>query len=751
MKIGIITYHRAMNYGAVLQAYALQKCLDGLGIENDIVDYRCPYIEDFYRPIKKSSIKKPKSLARELLYYKGNHGKRAKFDQFISDNLRISETVSTTDELKSLAEEYDAFLTGSDQVWNLTWSGNDINYFLAFAKPRQKYSYSASFGIDRIPDDSKKIYAELLKDFSRISVRELSGKKIISDLLERDSNVDLDPTCLLTSKQWSEIAVLPNRNNYVLLYTLEKNDALVKYAQELAKKNSTVVINIADAIKKNIDAEYRGFLSPAEFVGWFLNAGIVVTNSFHGLMFSVIFRKKFVIAYQSRKDAPNARVHDFLVDFGLEDHLFSQTHIPSLEINPAPIASKMVRKQAASIQYLKSISIEISKHTGVSLAAHKENCCGCRACEHICPAQAISMICDSEGFMYPSIDESKCMQCHKCINVCAFKKDLLIRDNKMPLKSLIAFHNDEQVRMLSRSGGVFVALSDLIIKKGGVVYGATITSEFKVRHECAETRLCRDAFCGSKYVQSDTVQTFKDIAGHLRGNRTVLFSGTGCQVAGLISYLENNGLENHENLLTTDIVCHGVMSPKIWNDNLHSVTHGNIRDLKRVDFRDKSFGWDTHVETYDYGNRKVHSKLYTSVFYEHCGLRPSCYVCPYASITRKSDITLADAWGVSKVEPLWDAKKGVSLVLINSQKGNRYFEDVTNVLTTKDVELEPFMQPNLQHPTEKPSYRSRFWEEYNKKGYIYISRKCEKRQNKIAQRNKIKHQLVLMIKKIRKA
>lgn len=377
---------------------------------------------------------------------------------------------------------------------------------------------------------------------------------------------------------------------------------------------------------------------------------------------------------------------------------------------------------------------------------NKTMCCGCRACEQLCPKKAINMKIDEEGFLYPSIDKKKCIKCGICLKNCRFyNREIKQTENE----AVVARHIDDSVRQISRSGAVFVALSNVILNKGGVVYGVRLDNSFRAIHDRAINKKERDKFCGSKYVQSDTENVFSMVLEDLINGKPVLFSGTACQVDGLYSYLSYKSDKCFDNILATcDIVCHGVVSPKIWYDNLKSMKRRNIGELISVNFRDKKFGWDSHIETYKYTSSEAVSKTYTSIFYEHVALRPACYNCPYAKIDRISDITLADAWGIKKYMPDWDDNKGTSLVILNNDKGKNIFYNTTE-LQYKKIDISNILQPNLIRPTQKPKYRDKFWKDYNKKGFDYVGKKCLKKQRFISNKNKLKSFVVKILRIMR--
>lgn len=346
------------------------------------------------------------------------------------------------------------------------------------------------------------------------------------------------------------------------------------------------------------------------------------------------------------------------------------------------------------------------------------DCCGCTACASICNHDAITMVPDALGFLYPKVDESKCVECGLCEKVCAFNDNYDKSLNLPKPDAYAARHKDMDEIMKSRSGAAFVAISDYILEQGGVVYGAGYKDHFRVAHKRAISKEERDEFRGSKYVQSDLTGVFRMVKQDLKDGLTVLFSGTPCQTSGLHSYV---GKKLMENLVLIDIVCHGVPGPYIWRDYLAFLEKKQGDTILVVNFRDKEvFGWKAHRETFKFrmGGGKM---SFTYVFYQHIMFRHSCGKCHFCNTTRPSDITIADFWGWEKTDPnINQDDKGVSLVLVNTPKGREIFEAVKDKLNTIPAELENCLQPNLQHPSVIHPKRMDFEKEYIKYGFKHV-------------------------------
>lgn len=359
----------------------------------------------------------------------------------------------------------------------------------------------------------------------------------------------------------------------------------------------------------------------------------------------------------------------------------------------------------------------------ISVFDKKENCCGCTSCEQICPTNAIKMIPDEEGFVYPRIDQELCIDCGKCKGVCTFQKGYDTTKNfKMPYAYGVK-HINEDIRMQSRSGGMFTAVSDYILKKNGIVYGAGFNENLEVCHKRATNKIERDELRGSKYVQSDLKDTFNKVKMDLGTGKYVLFTGTPCQTAALDRYLDNSKT-NKDLLLQSDIVCHGTPTPKVFKDYINYLEDKYNNKIYEFQFRDKRLnGWDAHVESFIINNNRYLSKTYTKLFYANSILRPSCYNCKYTNLVRPADITFADFWGVNDIIDEFNDNKGVSLVFANTEKGKKLFDDVVNSLIYQECTNSSFIHPNLKKPTQKPLNREQFWKDYNSLGLEYIIKK----------------------------
>lgn len=320
-------------------------------------------------------------------------------------------------------------------------------------------------------------------------------------------------------------------------------------------------------------------------------------------------------------------------------------------------------------------------------------CCGCTACYAICPKGAITMQEDSEGFKYPAIDKSKCIDCGLCCKVCPLEN--MYGNFGEDKTSFACSAKDKNFAKQSSSGGVFAILANMYIKEQAVIYGAAFDDNWNVCHIRADKKDELKRLYKSKYVQSDIGNTFRQVKSALDNGKKVLFAGTPCQVAGLKSYLQKDYL----NLLAVDFICHGVPSPLVWQRYIDKLEQDLKSKIKEISFRDKKDGWKNYyfklsIVNGDVFYEKHGDNTYMKGFLKDLYLRPSCYDCKFKTLQRASDITLADFWGIEKIISDMNIDEGVSLCWASSEKGKRVLVDVLKQTDYYEVKLKEAIRHN---------------------------------------------------------
>ena len=367
---------------------------------------------------------------------------------------------------------------------------------------------------------------------------------------------------------------------------------------------------------------------------------------------------------------------------------------------------------------------------GIVLFKDKKLCCGCGACANICPIKAITMVSDENGYSYPVINQNLCVSCGACKKVCTYQNGIALHE---PMNAYAAVNKRAEQLEKSASGGVFAAIATYFLERGGVVFGASL--DFENGHPMPHMIGIEDIsqlkrIQGSKYVQSAVEETYKEAKYKLDEGKKVLFSGTPCQIAGLYGYLK----KEYNNLWTIDVICHGVPNAEFFDSYL------SVEAKKRggvpvgYSFRDKKRGWDIKNARLDLKQQDGSIKhfyipartvSYTTLFYDCDIFRENCYVCPYACKERVADITLGDFWGIEREHPEilkqdeFDEKKGISCILVNTQKGVELCENLSDKIYLRKSSYDKIARKNGQliHPSFQSKQRKNIMELYQKAGY----------------------------------
>ena len=353
----------------------------------------------------------------------------------------------------------------------------------------------------------------------------------------------------------------------------------------------------------------------------------------------------------------------------------------------------------------------------------KSQCSGCSACYSTCPINCIQMISDAEGFYYPVVNTEKCIECRKCEKVCPYLNDLTLE--AATRKVFVCQNRSLPIRQDSTSGGVFSALSQYVIDRNGIVFGAAFDKQFCINHKGGRSLDSLANFRGSKYVQSWMGDTFRDVRAELEKDQWVLFSGTPCQVAGLNAYLG----KKYEKLVLMDIVCYSISSPGIWKQFLEYISRQiPISEIERIKFRDKTkYGYEYTQMTFFDRNGEV---LYSAgpetnpmlrSFVSNTSTRPSCYSCPFKTIDRVSDFTAWDCYNVFQYDKKMDDNKGTSHLMIHSNKGLEIMKELSKYLAFFEVDSERAVksEPAMTECAKPSDIRQPFFDLYQSNKNVF--------------------------------
>ena len=685
-RVAIMTWYTYMNYGSALQAYAIKHAINKLGYYADFVNYNPSLVAWEKKPFSFVTLfGSGKAYFRDLMVKPNFSSLDADREQLYLDfrNSYFTETepVQRPQELHTLNGKYDAFVCGSDQIWSPLCF--DPSYFLDFVdSDKKKVAYAPSVGVETIADRDIKRYMEsLLKGFDHLSCREDVGAKLIELLSSKRCEHVLDPTLLLNEEEWSRLA---NKNfdvgnrKYCLAYFLGESKTNWHLAKTIAKRKclDLILIPVSGRDFKKQEA-ITSPIGPTEFLTLLQNADYVCTDSYHGLLFSINFKKDFSIFNRfSYKDSrcQNSRIDSCLKMFNLGwRKVESESDFSDESIDYGAMNTYIEQERVHSLDYLRSSLDSAVAHCDA--AEEKKSyltntCIGCSACEVICPTGAIVSETTSEGFDRVFIDEAVCIGCRKCSSVCPFHKVNEPRVNADV--SVYAFRCNSQDVVGSSSGGFAWAMGEFCASKEFDVYGSVYDSvACKAKHVLGDSQDSRQRMRGSKYIKSETKEIFREI---YKENKTRgVFFGTPCQVAALKNLLGDKVTD----WLLVDLICHGVPAEKLWTLYLNTL---KINKGTSAIFRDNSLGWShRNISFVDENGNKVYSNdessdLFYRVFKSGIANYASCENCPYRDRSA-ADLRIGDFWSKEYIK----CDSRTSMVLVLSKKGEAAFQEMLQV------------------------------------------------------------------------
>lgn len=672
------------NYGSHLQAYALQCALKELGAEPVVIQQASPknnkqvslLTRMRYRFKQILRPKKGYSRFRTFILLMQDGRFSRKYEKIREFREKYISVLQLRDqrELNNHIAPNDILLAGSDQIWSMA-SGplNDWFCFRWDSIPEyaKKYSYAASIGQSELTQRQKLMYYEYLKDFRVVSFREGQAAKLLSSGITAEVRTDLDPTLLFDGEFWSGIAASRElKEPYVFIYMLRPDKRLIRMGRMVGEKLRCRVVYTGLMANRFAGVETVCDAGVEDFLSYIQNADAVITNSFHGTVFSILFRKQFISVKLS---GTSSRVENLLELTGLTDrYIENEDELMQALLKPIDYSDAMEKlriEREKSLQYLHRICTE--REEVDSYPRLTKNCRGCGACAVVCPTGAITMQLRG-GFRYPVVSEDICVKCGLCETVC----NKAVSPNWVGEAPEVYYgwNRDPDARWQSTSGGAFLAVVDAFFSAhpDGWVYGAVFNKDNRVIHIGTNRRDEILAMCRSKYLQSELGNVFPEIIERLKRHEYVLFSGTPCQVAGLKAL----ATDLSEYLLTVDFICHGVSNPDYFARYLSALGRRKHHPIDAYSFRNKqrsTIGSSYRLVKYVYEDGKAEltdRDLFVISYKLRLFYRDSCYSCPFASTERCADITMGDFWGIENKLPQLKSERlgGISMVMLNTEK-----------------------------------------------------------------------------------
>lgn len=766
-KIGIMTFYAVQNFGAALQAFALQQKIKSLGVHVEFLRFFDKHNEnaDKTRESAFSLLLHNKQLRNNLLHFKRyicikkyTKPNSIGFEQFQEKYLQRSiEPYYDYDDLKLANERYEGFITGSDMVWTPIGQ-NLLAYFLQFADRNKRFSYAPSMtGCNTFSKKDANNIKHFLEGMDTISCREQEGIDYVKILTGRDATLVVDPTLLLSKDEWKKelnITSQPPLKPYILCYNFGGLPSKIETeVYRLAKEHNWDVRYIPLNHKESyseLKLGHNGPYGPREFVELFLNASFCVTNTFHGFLFSLISEKPFVVVHREKNNVwkvNETRISNLMDMLSITDryiNLDENLHDDYLKLDYKVINEHIKSKRNESIAYLKSV---IDKITHNSISSGKQTICNVRdltikqctggsLCKNVCPFGAISMNIDSEGFLVPYVDNDKCIECSKCAKYCPSIHPL---KKHYPLDTKLCLSKEKIIENCA-SGGLFITIAKYIIeKKHGVVYGVVLDDNFNCVHTEAATVEQLIPMKNSKYIQSNVGDCYIKAKKRLDDGYYVLFTGTPCQIAALKSFLK----KDYERLLTMDVVCHGVPNQDYWQTYLEN---NGKQAIKTYTFRNRNNKHTWNSSCKEHQRSTLEATILTSKGVKHIpalqdafygpfvrceSYRKSCYYCQYARKERVSDITMGDC-DSDNLYPDFYPYESKSIVIINTENGMYVWNMVKYLFESNELEYlkEVAVNTCLRQPSVMPHARKYIYEDLKNISWYKFVKKYTHRPSK---------------------
>lgn len=606
-------------------------------------------------------------------------------------------------ELEQLNDYADIFATGSDQLWSwpISFWGSMYQNFVHSDKKKISLATSCGSMDDRVPNSKKGFVKECLMDFDSISVREESSRILLRKKYGVFAHTVLEPVFWLTREEYnnliSDSPISIPSTDYILAYILDPDDEKLAFLNQMEKKLRMRVITIPDGQYETAKTAWdnndyihkypncKPHTEVTDLLKLYENSSFVITDSFHGTCFSIIFHKKFISICNEWRGKD--RFYHLFNIFDLNDRLVKSNELNyrkefNQDIDYQRIDNIISIEREKTFKWIEKALNKPKKNNHIRKVI--KECIGCGACSSVCPVDALKMVMGQYGYYQPQIDADKCIDCGKCKNACpAIEKPDTGNTSTPELYECILKDKDELQKC--SSGGAFPMIANKILEKNGVVYGAAWTDDCRVEYRRIDTQERLNELQKSKYIQCYTGNIYRTVREDLDNGLIVLFSGVPCHVAGLYKYLG----KEYDNLITVDLLCGNSPSTEFFQQY---IMEDCPDDLASYEFRTKDPRWRadclTLTLTLKNGEKQIRhgaeEDAFQRAYHPHIMCPEHCEKCNYSIFPRIGDFTIGDFWWIEKRDITIDTKDGVSALLLNNKKA----EEILRTLQNENVFLK---------------------------------------------------------------
>ena len=699
MLIGLVTSLFDADVYEVLKVWSIKRTFEKRGYDVHVVNYQNDTI---------------KVLGKEKSNSNWNLDDRY-FRKIFSNYF----TASNTKEVYDLVKDAELCIVTDEQLWSLREDNVVVrSLFLRDIPVKRKIAFDASSSLDTKMSYLQKMMAKyFISEFETVYVSDKKLKQYIENQLEKECTIICDSSLLLRKKEFKPLLVeYTSAKDYIVADIKDEHGEAAKVIKKVMEETKLPVYNVH--FKGTFHNELGEKYTPGEYLGIVASAKYVVTDHYQGAIFAMQYGRPMVYVEGFEQDE---RTTDLLKTVKLKANILedsnSYENVEQFKLfTPHNLHKRLGRVKTDTVRLLDKLTGMEEDHeeyvqapTGIL----KRDCCGCYACQEVCPVDAIRMTEDQKGFFYPVVDENKCINCMLCNKSCVINKPRLVEHEETYPKVVAAYNKDLDTRKGSSSGALFPGLAKYIIEeKHGYVAGVCYNENMDVVSEIADNMEDVKKFYGSKYAKSKLDGSYRRIKALLDDGHYVLFSGLPCECSGLRAYLR----KDYEKLFICEIMCHAAPSTKVFKKYVSFLENKFKDKVTNVTFRRKTKGWLPHHTSLviEFANRKPLSVTnrtnnYYRIFANDYIARESCSSCRFTYLNRAGDVTIGDFWGIQDIHPDMFDNQGASFILINNSQGAKIWDAIKDNFVVKDTTLQNAFKKNHSEPIHYRIEREEFF------------------------------------------